>query len=88
MSVLGQLVFIWFYFKKWNERKWKKTDNRRNKSFQRNQKIKIKEIKKVRNKTKVKKLWKQKNRNKTKIKLIIKWNWKKYMAAIRVFSAT
>ena len=28
----------------------KKTDNRRNKSFQKNQKMKIKEIKKVRNK--------------------------------------
>ena len=39
----------------------KKTDNRRNKSFQKNQKMKIKEIKKVRNKTKVKKLGKQKN---------------------------
>ena len=39
----------------------KKTDNRRNKSFQKNHKMKIKEIKKVRKKTKVKKLGKQKN---------------------------
>ena len=39
----------------------KKTDNRRDKSFQKNQKMKIKEIKKVRNKSKVKKLGKQKN---------------------------
>ena len=66
MSVLGQLVFIWFHFKKWNERKWKKTDNRRDKSFQKNQKMKIKEIKKVRNETKVKKLGKQKIKIKQK----------------------
>ena len=51
----------------------KKTDNRRNKSFQKNQKIKIQEMKKVKNKTKVKKIRKTKKyKNKAKIKLIIK----------------
>ena len=34
----------------------KKMDDKENKSFQKNQKMKIKEVKKVRNKTKVKKL--------------------------------
>ena len=97
MSVVGHHGLFWalcqfsvkrfsFGFISKNEIKGngKKKEDRRNKGFQKNQKMKIKEIKKGRNKTKVK--------NKTKITLIIKWNRKKYIcqlsATIQVFSAT
>ena len=71
---------------KWKEMK--KTDNRRNKSFQKNQKMKIKEIKKVRNKTKVKKLGKQKNiKKKNKNKINYKMKLKKiYIHHTSLFS--